>query len=141
MLFVVNGEEAEDKKDCSDESADQLIEDEITLLRRFSDNKQLFKRVQGMFSEEMQKITDEIASCWQNKEWNESTKALHTLKGSAGTMGAIGLAARARELEAQFKSITENNVVDVECSHLLAELVELVELSDKALASLLSNDD
>ena len=56
-------------------------------------------------------------------------------------MGAIGLAARARELEAQFKSITENNVVDVECSHLIAELVELVELSDKALASLLSNDD
>ena len=89
----------------------------------------------------MQKIIDEIAICWQNKEWNESTKALHTLKGSAGTMGAIGLAARARELEAQFKSITENNVVDVECSHLLPELVELVELSDKALASLLSNDD
>ena len=48
VLFVVNGEEAEDKKDCSDESADQLIEDEITLLRRFSDNKQLFKRVQGL---------------------------------------------------------------------------------------------
>jgi HPt (histidine-containing phosphotransfer) domain-containing protein len=94
-----------------------------------------------MFSEEMQKIIDKIAICWQNKEWNESTKALHTLKGSAGTMGAIGLAARARELEAQFKSITENNVVDVECSHLIAELVELVELSDKALASLLSNDD
>ena len=141
VLLAVKSEFMMDKAHLPGSNTDQVIEDEITLLRRFSNNKQLFKKVRNMFSEEMQKIIDEIAICWQNKEWNESTKALHTLKGSAGTMGAIGLAARARELEAQFKSITENNVVDVECSHLIAELVELVELSDKALASLLSNDD
>ena len=140
VLLAVKREAVINKKQLPDNNSDQLIEDEITLLRRFSDNKELFKRVQGMFLDEMQKIVDEIAMCWQNKEWYESSKALHTLKGAAATMGAIRLAERARELEAEFKLNSQNNMVDINCSDFLVELVDLVQRSNKALANLLTSD-
>jgi signal transduction histidine kinase/DNA-binding response OmpR family regulator len=141
VLLAVKSEFMMDKAHLPGSNTDQLIEDEITLLRRFSNNRKLFQKMQGMFSTEMQKIVDEITACWQAKQWHESTLALHTLKGAAGTMGATGLAARAQELEAQFKSISDNNVVDVEYSDLLSELLELVRRSDRALAGLLTCDD
>ena len=141
VLLAVKREFMMDKAHLPGSNTDQLIEDEITLLRRFSNNRKLFQKMQGMFSTEMQKIIDEITVCWQAKQWRESTLALHTLKGTAGTMGAIGLAARAQELEAQFKLISSNNVVDVEYSDLLSGLLELVQRSDRALAGLLTGDD
>jgi PAS domain S-box-containing protein len=141
VLLAVKSEFMMDKAHLPGSNTDQLIEDEITLLRRFSNNRKLFQKMQGMFSTEMQKIIDEITVCWQAKQWRESTLALHTLKGTAGTMGAIGLAARAQELEAQFKLISSNNVVDVEYSDLLSELLELVQRSDRALADLIACDD
>lgn len=141
VLLAVKSEFMMDKAHLPGSNTDQLIEDEITLLRRFSNNRKLFQKMQGMFSTEMQKIIDEITVCWQAKQWRESTLALHTLKGTAGTMGAIGLAARAQELEAQFKLISSNNVVDVEYSDLLSELLELVQRSDRALAGLLTGGD
>jgi CheY-like chemotaxis protein len=141
VLLAVKREFMMDKAHLPGSNTDQLIEDKITLLRRFSNNRKLFQKMQGMFSTEMQKIIDEITVCWQAKQWRESTLALHTLKGAAGTMGAIGLAARAQELEAQFKLISSNNVVDVEYSDLLSELLELVQRSDGALAGLLTGDD
>ncbi|MEQ3703839.1 CHASE domain-containing protein [Thalassolituus sp.] len=141
VLLVGMGTSTEDKNVSTNDSAYELIEDKLSLLRRFNNNKNLFKRMQSMFVVEMQTIIEEVALCWQTKQWHESTKALHTLKGAAGTMGAVRLSRRARDMEEKFKLIDDDNAVDVECSGLLVELVELVQLSDEALASLIDNDE
>ncbi|MDG1580186.1 PAS domain S-box protein [Pseudomonas sp. GOM6] len=85
------------------DSAGGLIESRESLLRRFGNNRQLLRNMLSSFDTQMSRQLEQLAACATNNDRPGVLMALHTLKGSAGTMGASGLAAEAARWEHSFK--------------------------------------
>jgi len=75
-------------------------------LERLGGNKKLYKRLLLLFHSDHINKVQEIRSALQNSDLELAGRLAHTLKGVAGTIGADGLRAAARELEA---AISEGN--------------------------------
>ena len=114
--------------------SNSLIESRDSVLKRFGGNLKLLRTVLGTFEAEMEK---QLAQLSEKKAVDDSQgvrTALHTLKGSAGTMGARGLAAEAARLEQLFKQATETeSSALMHTPDWLAELTRLLRDSAQAL--------
>lgn len=68
-------------------------------MRRFGGNLTLLRNVLQRFPAEMRQNLEQLERHCSNADKPGALMQLHTIKGSAGTMGASGLAALAAELE------------------------------------------
>jgi len=85
-------------------SSEALIEEFAVILKRFSGKVDLYKSLFARFHSDISKLLETIHLQNQQKNPTAIAAALHSIKGIAGTMGAKALAARASELEKEFKS-------------------------------------
>ena len=121
-----------------------IVEDMDTLLRRFGHNRRLLASMTERFLTDMSALLQTLRQQWQQRLWQDSCVTLHTLKGTAATMGAVALARRSSELEEQFKEISAADNVAAEDSDgeaLLAELEQLLQVSHQALVEMISSAD
>ncbi|MEA5475174.1 PAS domain S-box protein [Synechococcus sp. CCY9201] len=63
-------------------------------------NAQLYRRLLRRFSEEQQTFEAQFRAAWQGGDVSTATRLAHTLKGTAGTIGARGVQQAAATLEA-----------------------------------------
>jgi len=68
-------------------------------LDRLGGNQGLYQRVLRMFIDELTNIPAQLAACVTKGEAQCAMRVLHTLKGQAGTMGAMALSAEAADGE------------------------------------------
>ncbi|WP_423358232.1 PAS domain S-box protein [Pseudomonas citronellolis] len=80
---------------------DAIVESRDSVLGRFGGDEKLIHRVLRSFEPEMDKLLGRLDSLRGSGDVSASAGLLHTLKGSAGTMGARALAARCAALEAE----------------------------------------
>lgn len=64
-------------------------------------DRRLYRRLLGMFLEEYTGFEQAMADAVQQGDWPLATRLAHTLKGAAGTIGAVPLASAAGALEAE----------------------------------------
>ena len=130
----------------SDETALAALENRDILLQRFGNNQSLLVNMSERFMVDMTSLLCQLDQQWQEGRWSDSAASLHTLKGTAATMGAVTLARRSGELEQRFHnmasasaSATENDVLPnetVETAAMLAELQALLSASYQALVKM-----
>jgi len=94
-----------------------LIEGESSIVARFGGNLDLLRRVLQNFQPELGKQLERLHELAARGELQGVLLLLHTLKGSAGTMGASAFAARVASLEQQLKQADTE-----EAAGLLAQL-------------------
>lgn len=100
------------------------------VLRRFGGDARLFGSLLERFAEDSVGLLERLAQAWQTADSEAAVAVLHSLKGSAGTMGAQRLAARAAEGERAGKA---GAGVPLEVA---MELTTLRQLLDEALVDL-----
>ncbi|MDF3935792.1 CHASE domain-containing protein [Pseudomonas citronellolis] len=83
------------------EETDALVESHAGVLARFGGDEKLIHRVLRSFEPEMDKLLQRLDLLRRGDDLAGTAGLLHTLKGSAGTMGACALAERAANLEAE----------------------------------------
>lgn len=125
----------QDNKPSSGGVVGLLTEDLAIVLKRFSGKVDLYARMLESFYPDISKFLETINLQNQQKNIAAVTAALHSIIGVAGTMGAKALAARASELEKEFKSPgTDNKELTQE---MLNELKNLLDKSSAQLEQLL----
>ena len=60
-------------------------------------------QVLGLFFAEGRRQLDTLREAWQRGDGDTATRAAHTLKASAATLGAMRLSARCRDIEAALR--------------------------------------
>ena len=114
------------------------------LAEYFGGDRDLFCQMLELFEPNAQELLEQLQRGRQNNQSQVMQNALHTLKGTAATMGARRLAAMAAEMEQRLKQAQTPDcalvprVVDGLLQQLLQE--ELVELS-AAMADILASDE
>ncbi|KTT38475.1 histidine kinase [Pseudomonas oryzihabitans] len=112
--------------------AERAVEPLSVVLRRFGGDARLFTSLLERFAEDSSQLLAALARAWGADDNEGAVAVLHSLKGSAGTMGAQRLAARAADGERAGKA-GAGIPADV-----AAELGTLRLLLDEALAELRS---
>ncbi len=98
-------------------------------LARFTlGNRELEREVLGLFAEHAPAYADRLATAATEMDWRE---AAHTLKGSAGAVGAVHVAKLAEAVER-----LQPLPVDAERAALLAPLVDAIETARATIAAL-----
>ncbi|GAB3477694.1 hypothetical protein GCM10027398_33180 [Azotobacter salinestris] len=105
------------------------IESVDSFLGRFGDDIDLFRSVLSIFRPQMSKTLNMLETCIQERDVEGTAAILHTIKGSAGTLGASMLSARAGELEAQLKEADAQAAADLLEQPILDELKRLMTRS------------
>tara|TARA_Y100000782_G_scaffold69273_1_gene75077 strand:+ start:5477 stop:9934 length:4458 start_codon:yes stop_codon:yes gene_type:complete len=97
-----------------------LLESKEQILRRFSGNESLVRRLQVSFAEQMRSL---ISSLIEQKDDIETTAALlHTIKGAAATMGCVALSEFAARHEAALQDPSDTtDHVDFDSMQSLAD--------------------
>jgi CheY-like chemotaxis protein len=72
-------------------------------------NAQLYRRLLRRFSEEQQTFEVQFQAAWQGGDLSTATRLAHTLKGTAGTIGARGVQQTAAALEAACSEQSEQS--------------------------------
>jgi PAS domain S-box-containing protein len=111
---------------------DRQVEPLSLVLRRFGGDARLFGALLERFAEDSVSLLEGLARAWHAADSEAAVAVLHSLKGSAGTMGAQRLAARAAEGERAGKA---GAGVPLEVA---MELTTLRQLLDEALVELRS---
>ncbi|WP_282285819.1 PAS domain S-box protein [Pseudomonas sp. PS02302] len=111
---------------------DCQVEPLSLVLRRFGGDARLFGSLLERFAEDSVSLLEGLARAWHAADSEAAVAVLHSLKGSAGTMGAQRLAARAAEGERAGKA---GAGVPPEVA---MELTTLRQLLDEALVELRS---
>jgi len=97
---------------------DDLLEPKKSITRRFGGNVRLILDVLNNFGNEMIGLLDKLDTAVALNQSAETSAVLHTIKGSASTMGAIGLSRLAGCLEGEIcgdKSPVLWDVVTAQC--------------------------
>lgn len=81
---------------------DDPLEDQTAILKRFGGNLALLRSVLEIFPADLQQQLDQLQTHLQQGDSQAILRSLHSLKGSAGTIGARRFSARCAELEKQF---------------------------------------
>ena len=105
-------------------ASEGLTESRESVMKRFGGNLQLLRTVLDSFEEEMAKQLEPLQEHVANRNRSGVMAVLHTLKGSAGTMGARALANEAERLEMLFKQAS-----DEDCAALFEQPTWQAELS------------
>jgi PAS domain S-box-containing protein len=113
-----------------------LVEDERSILARFGGNLDLLRRMLHNFQPELSRQLERLLDLAERGELQGVLLVLHTLKGSAGTMGASAFAARVAVLERQLKQTGAEEAVELLGQLDWAELPVLLQQSVAALQQL-----
>ncbi len=116
----------------------KLAEGRDSILRRFSGNFELIERILKIFEPDINLQLAKLEDRLRLQDFKGAAAILHSIKGSAGTMGADALSARASALESQanqpdasflFYGLTSSTVSELRqlLSHSLVELKEMLE--------------
>ncbi|MBI6851228.1 response regulator [Pseudomonas cichorii] len=87
----------------------ELIESGTSILNRFGMNIDLVKRLFLDFQHDAQSLLDDLRQQIKSQDFAAQRLTLHSLKGSAGNIGAKALQSQAGELENQLKSFSIDN--------------------------------
>ena len=113
------------------EKEDSVIEDPVKLFRRFLNNADLFHRMLVDFAPDQEILLGELRQQINQKDSDGARRTLHTIKGSAGTMGAKVMAQYAADLEKRLKA-GDDSVLNPQ---IVQELTRLLRLSAQQLES------
>jgi CheY-like chemotaxis protein len=91
-------------------------------LARLGGDRDIYASVLQTFSTELQQIPLQVAQALSAGEWSDAARALHTLKGLSGTLGARQLATVAAQLEKACK----DNSAQAEVEGMLAVLQQAI---------------
>lgn len=80
---------------------DEPFEDQAAILKRFGGNLALLRSMLEVFPADLQRQLEQLQAHLQQRDSRAILRSLHTLKGSAGTMGARQVSAHVAELEKQ----------------------------------------
>lgn len=86
-------------------TADEPIEDQTAILKRFGGNLTLLRSMLEIFPADLHQQLDQLQEHQQHGDTNAMLRSLHSLKGSCGTIGARQLSAHFADLE---KQVAEN---------------------------------
>jgi len=131
-LQRLTGQEAAPVASVAALAEDRPSEPLSTVLRRFGGDTRLFGSLLERFAEDSVGLLASLGHAWSTGDGEGAVAVLHSLKGSAGTMGAQRLAARAAAGERAGKA-GAGIPLDV-----AADLASLRQLLDEALAELRS---
>jgi PAS domain S-box-containing protein len=106
------------------------VEAPDSIRNRFGGNLHLFQRLLKTFRVDALRHLAELERLLEHPDTAATLAVLHTLKGSAGSMGAKALYLRVRELEAQLRDPDHPKMFEV------AQLNELKTLTDQCSAQL-----
>ncbi len=105
-----------------DQNADACLLDTHDGLRRCMDRTPMYQRTLKSFirhfTQSPDKMRDAIATC----DLETLSRTAHSLKGAAGQIGALALAALARELEAAAKAQAPFDTLSVQCDALAGKM-------------------
>lgn len=118
---------------------EQLLEPRDAILKRFGDNLDLLRNVLRSFEPETRKQLQALHEHMANGDIARTLAALHTLKGSAGTMGAAQLAQYAAALERELKQLDEP--AQLACLRRTDIEAELQQLLDSSVSQLMAAFD
>lgn len=91
-----------DHAQASTSTANEPLEDQAAILKRFGGNLALLRSMLEIFPADLQQQMDQLQAHLQQGDQRAILRSLHSLKGSAGTIGARQLSLRCAELEKQF---------------------------------------
>lgn len=132
VLLQLTGREITPTTVASDASAltpEQIIEDGASILSRFGMNIDLIKRLFEDFQLDADSLLADLRRHIEQHDYAAQALALHSLKGSAGSLGAQALSQRAGSLEAQLKEHPETAAATLADPRTLTVLGELLTLS------------
>ena len=90
-------------------------------------NAKLYRRLLIRFRESNKSFAEQFAASQADSDDTAATRCAHTLKGTAGNIGAQGVAAAAGELELACKSRQTAKVINELLTKTLAELVPVIK--------------
>ncbi|HEY6528458.1 MAG TPA: PAS domain S-box protein [Cellvibrionaceae bacterium] len=107
------------------------------ILRRFGGKRVLFQKMLANLAPETQRLLDELKSAAADNDRNRAITAVHSIKGTAATLGAKALSSRAAWLEKRLK-ITELPIEQSLTPHAYAALEEALAAALVALGQALA---
>lgn len=102
-------------------------------LHRVADSPSLYISILRMFVDGHRDDAAAVRLCIAGSDWAGAVRRAHTVKGLAGTIGALELQDRARELEARLKDPEAPTGIDTTIDAFAAELAAIVAAIDAAL--------
>lgn len=102
-------------------------------LHRVADSPSLYLSILRMFVDGHRADTAEIRHCIAGSDWPGAVRRAHTVKGLAGTIGALELQDRARDLEARLKAPEAHTDIDTTIDAFATALDAIVAAIDAAL--------
>ncbi|WP_282342039.1 hybrid sensor histidine kinase/response regulator [Pseudomonas sp. PS02288] len=100
ILQQLHHETERRKQIVNEQTTDSLLENRKAILRRFSGNEGLVQRLLDSFGSQMESLIAQLRE--QANDLNATAELMHTIKGTAGTMGCLALAGQASRYEAYF---------------------------------------
>jgi len=113
------------------EKDESVIDEPVKLFCRFLNNADLFHRMLAEFQPDQEVLLSELKQQINQKDSEGARRTLHTIKGSAGTMGAKAMALYAADLDARLKA-GDGSVLNPQ---IVFELTRLLILSAQQLES------
>jgi PAS domain S-box-containing protein len=119
----------------------QLIESGASILDRFGMNIALVKRLFIDFQHDAQSLLEDLRQQVERQDFTAQSLTLHSLKGSAGSIGAKALQFQAGELEKQFKTLPAGSVGQLITLKTQQHLEQLLELCVEQLGAWIATYD
>jgi PAS domain S-box-containing protein len=113
-----------------------LVEAKASIIGRFGGNLDLIHSSLSGFDQEVDKHLTRLRERVSNRDSAGAASVLHTVKGTAGTMGAKALAVRAGVLERDFQRAGASSATAIVDDDELAELDRLLSESVRQLQSM-----
>ena len=115
--------------------SDALVEPLQVILKRFGQHDDIYRMTLSGFKPESLRLVAELRNHLHGADLARAAATMHSMKGVAATVGASSLAKLAAELEYRAKTDKDIAPQVLFSNGVLASLIELVEMSNAALAA------
>ncbi|NTS75519.1 response regulator [Catenovulum sp. SM1970] len=122
----VSGEDAPENHNSHDPMQHFLVIEKHSGLATCNDNEVLYLKILKKFFNAEQTFEQRFKPPWQAQDWTEATRIAHSLKGSAGNIGAKNLYQVAADLEQACKSQLDKEQVSHKLKLTLSKLSEVL---------------
>jgi two-component system, sensor histidine kinase and response regulator len=116
--------------------ADDLVESRESIILRFGGNLALIQSVLKIFAAETERQFARLSGYMADANHEGASGIAHTIKGTAGTMGARALAARASQLERELRPGASPDGVRPAAQAYIAEFKRLLDASVERLTDM-----
>ncbi|WP_191486466.1 response regulator [Pseudomonas sp. FEN] len=120
---------------------DELIETRAAIVERLDGNLSLIRNVLKMFGADTEKQLVNLEEQIATKNLAGAARVLHTIKGTAGTLGAIALSRRADQLEQALTDGQASTTAALLADEYAAELRQLLQASIERLTSVFAEPE